>query len=146
MMGRFSRGLGKGLTALAGMGVVFGLMIGSANAHPRLFSHSHQVVVKKEVVVNPAPVRNLVAYTIGATFDTLPRNHVRVAHLGQNYYVHDGVYFQRKGARYVVVKPVTGIRVTTLPRGYTTVRIGGRTHYKFNNVTYRRVNNYYVVV
>lgn len=136
----------NGLKIAASLGLVLGLAVSSAEAHPRLFSHNHHVVVKKEVVTRPAPVRTAVAYTIGAAFDTLPANHVRVVHSGRNYYFHDGVYFQRNGSRYVVVKPVSGIRITTLPRGYTTVRVDGRTLYKFNNVTYRRVNNYYVVV
>lgn len=136
----------KGLKLAASASLVFGLAISAADAHPRLFPHNHHVVVKKEVVVKPTPVRNLVAYSIGAAFDVLPANHVRIVHQGRNYYFHDGVYFQRKGGRYVVVKPVSGVRITTLPRGYTTVRVDGRTLYKFNNVTYRRVNNYYIVV
>ncbi len=138
----------KGITALASMSILMSLTLTAADAHPRLFPHSHNnhVVVKKEVVVRPAPVRNLVSYAIGSVFDTIPANHVHVVHAGRNYYVHDGIYFQRVGARYVVVKPVAGVRLATLPRGYTTVRINGRTHYRFNDITYRRVNNYYVVV
>ena len=121
----------------------------SAEAHPRLYPHSHntRVVVEKQVVVKPAPVRNVVARAlVGQVFDTLPANHVRVVHSGRTYFVHDGVYYVRSGARYTVVKPVAGIRVATLPRGFTTVRINGRTHYRFNDVTYRKVNNYYIVV
>ena len=66
----------KGLTIVASL--VLGLAVSAAEAHPRLFPHSHNraVVVKKEVVVKPAPVRNAVAYTLGAAFDTIPGNHV----------------------------------------------------------------------
>lgn len=103
-------------------------------------------MVKKEVVVRPAPVRSLFSYAVGSVFDTIPGNYVHVVYGGRNYYVHDGIFFNRVGNRYVVVKPVAGIRIATLPRGYTKVRIDGRTLYRFNDVTYRRVNNYYVVV
>ena len=138
----------KRLMVTASLGLMVTMGFDAAEAHPRVYAHSHHkhVVVKQDVVVRPAPVANLVARTIGSAFNTIPANHVRVVHSGRTYYVHDGVYYVREGARYVVVKPVTGIRVTSLPRGYTTVRIGGRTHYRFNGITYRRVNNYYVVV
>lgn len=121
----------------------------SAEAHPRLWPHSHasRVVVEKQVVVKPAPVRTAVASAVvGATFDTIPANHVRVVHAGRTYFINDGVYYVRNAGRYTVVKPVAGVRITTLPSGYSTIRINGRNHYRFNNVTYRRVNNYYVVV
>jgi hypothetical protein len=138
------------LTATAATAaMMLSLGISSAEAHPRLWPHSHatRVVVEKQVVVKPAPVRTAVARAlVGATFDTIPANHVRVVHAGRTYFVHDGVYHVRNAGRYTVVKPVAGVRITTLPRGYSTVRISGRTHYRFNNVTYRRVNNYYVVV
>ncbi|MCG8415029.1 MAG: DUF6515 family protein [Pseudomonadales bacterium] len=138
----------KRVTIAASLGLIMSLAFTTAEAHPRNYAHGHHnhVVVQRGVVVRPAPVANLVARTVGAVFDTLPANHVRVVHAGRTYYLHDGVYYARQGARYVVVKPVAGIRVTSLPRGYTTVRIDGRTHYRFNSVTYRRVNNYYVVV
>ena len=138
----------KRFLVTAGLGLMMATGISVAEAHPRHYSHSHskQIVVKRDVVVRPAPVANFVARTIGSAFDTIPANHVRVVHLGRTYYLHDGVYYVRNGGRYVVVKPATGIRVTSLPRGYTTVRINGSTHYRFNNVTYRRVNNYYVIV
>ena len=140
------------LIIVASIGLLASVSMSGAQAHPRhnLHSHHSHVVVKKEVVVKPAPVRNLVARTVartvGTVFDTLPANHVRVVHAGRTYFLHDGIYYARQGARYVVVKPVAGIRVASIPTGYSTVRIGGRTHYRFNNVTYRRVNNYYVVV
>ena len=136
-------------TLAATTGMLLTLGLSAAEAHPRLWPHSHgtRVVVEKQVVVNPAPVRTAVARAIvGDVFDTIPATHVRVVHAGRTYYVNDGVYYVRNSRGYTVVKPVAGIRVTTLPRGFTTVRVNGRTHYRFNNVTYRRVNNYYVVV
>ena len=138
----------KRLMVTASMGLILATGLSVAEAHPRVYTHSHHkhVVVKNDVVVRPAPVANLVARTIGSAFNSSPANHVRVVHLGRTYYLHDGVYYVKERGRYVVVKPVAGIRVTSLPRGYTTVRINGRTHYRFNNVTYRRVNNYYVIV
>lgn len=129
--------------------ILLSLGMNSAEAHPRLWPHSHasRVVVEKQVVVKPAPVRTAVARAVvGATFDTIPANHVRIVHAGRTYFIHDGVYHVRNAGRYTVVKPVAGVRIMTLPSGYSTVRINGRTHYRFNNVTYRRVNNYYVVV
>lgn len=129
-------------------GLLISFFINSAEAHPRhsLLGHNRTVVVEKQVVVTPTPVRNLVARAAGDLFDTVPSHHVRIVHQGRNYYVADGVFFVREGARYRVVRPIAGIRVAALPRGYTTVRIGGVEHYRFNDVTYRRVNKVYVVV
>ncbi|MDA0687368.1 MAG: DUF6515 family protein [Proteobacteria bacterium] len=136
----------KHLVLTVTTGLLITLGTGSADAHPRHAVHGRTVVVEKQVVVTPAPVRNLVARAAGDLFDTVPSHHVRIVHQGRNYYVADGVFYVREGARFRVVRPVAGIRVAALPRGYTTVRIGGVVHYRFNDVTYRRVNSVYVVV
>lgn len=89
------------LTATAATAaMMLSLGINSAEAHPRLWPHSHatRVVVEKQVVVKPAPVRTAVARAlVGATFDTIPANRVRVVHAGRTYFVHDGVYHVRNG-------------------------------------------------
>lgn len=136
----------KHLVLTVTTGLLISLGISGAEAHPRHVVHGRTVVVEKQVVVAPTPVRKLVAHAAGDLFDTVPSHHVRIVHQGRNYYVADGVFYVREGARYRVVRPVAGIRVATLPRAYTTVRIGGVVHYRFNDVTYRRVNNVYVVV
>lgn len=138
----------KNFPLLMTSGLLLFLGISSAEAHPRWYPHSHQrqVVVERQVVVKPAPVRNVVVRTVGSLFDTVPDYRIRVVHAGRTYYVADGIYYVRDNGRYRVVRPVSGIRVASLPRGYTTVRIGGVVHYRFNDVTYRKVNNVYVVV
>ena len=134
------------LAAVTSLMLVMGM--NTAEAHPRKHHHTHttRVVVDRDVVVRPAPVRTAVARVVGSVFDVLPDNHVRVVHAGRTYYVHDGIYYVREPRGYVVVKPVTGIRVTTLPRGYTTVRVGGETLYRYRDITYRRIDGVYIVV
>lgn len=128
--------------------LVLAANMSSAEAQARLFAPTYQkrVVVKQQVVVRPAPVRNLTVRTIGSAVDVLPANHVRVVHAGRTYFFHNGNYYLREGARYLVVRPLAGIRVTSLPRGYTTVRINGNLRYRYNDVLYRRSGNYFIVV
>jgi hypothetical protein len=130
------------------VGLLITLGISTAQAHPRHgLSHQRAVVVEREVVVvKPAPVRNLVSYRVGSVFATVPAHHLRVSHRGSSYYLADGIFYQRESRGYVVVKPLTGIRIASLPSGYVTLRVKGETRYRFNEVTYRRVGGYFVVV
>jgi len=120
----------------------------TAQAHPGKHRHVHgrTVVVERNVVVNPAPVRNLVASAIGDIVTDLPASHRRISFQGRTYFVADGLFFNRHARGYVVVRPVAGLRMATLPRGFTTVRQGGTVRYRYRGVTYRRVGGYYFVV
>lgn len=120
--------------------------IGSAQAAPH-HNHIHKrVVVQRQVVVKPAPVRTAVMHLTSAVITSLPIGHSRIVHAGNTYYYHDGVYYKRAAQGFIIVKPVIGIRVAELPRGYVTVRRGRESLYRVNDVYYRRDNGFYVVV
>jgi hypothetical protein len=124
------------------------ILTGTVDAHPLRPAHSHHktVVVKREVVVQPAPLRSALALALGDTVARLPAGHVRLDHRGQAYFYHDGLFYQRQGRGFVVVRPVAGMRISKLPRGYTTVRTGNTVIYRYGHSSYRRVNGFYVVV
>jgi len=125
------------------------LVVVSAEAHPKNYRHSHshgRALNSAEVVVVNAPARGWSRAAIGEVIDSLPRSFVRVEFGGRQYFVKDGVYFQRHNRGYVRVQPIVGMRVAALPAGFVTVKVNGATRYRFAGVTYRRVNNYFVVV
>ncbi|MCI5106747.1 MAG: DUF6515 family protein [Pseudomonadales bacterium] len=124
------------------------VITGSVDADPLPPAHSHHktVVVKREVVVQPTPLRSVVALALGDTVTRLPVGHLRLEHRGQAYFYHDGLFYQRQGRGFVVVRPVAGMRISKLPRGYTTVRTGNTVIYRYRHSSYRRVNGFYVVV
>ncbi|MEQ8952769.1 MAG: DUF6515 family protein, partial [Gammaproteobacteria bacterium] len=114
-------------------------------AHPQRVVH-RTVVVERDVVVKPAPVRAAIAATTTAVLRSLPAGHTRLVHAGKTYYFHDGIYYVREPRGYVVVKPVSGIRLTSLPRGYVTVRVGNDLHYRYRDISYRKLGGVFIVV
>ncbi len=129
--------------AMAGLLLAFNTQVAAAD--PVRVVHK-TVVVERDVVVKPAPVRTAVARVTTAALRSLPAGHIRLVHAGKTYYFHDGVYYVREPRGFVVVKPVRGLRITSLPRGYVTVRVGNEVHYRYRDVSYRRVNGVFVVV
>lgn len=134
------------VVGLAGLILALGSPVAQAHPGPHRHLHGNTVVVQRNVVVDPAPVRNLVARTVGEVVTVLPASHIRVSFQGRTWFVDDGVFYSRHPRGYVVVQPVAGLRLASLPRGYTTVRSGRTVHYRYRGITYRRVNNYFVVV
>ena len=124
------------------------LFVGMNSAQARPHHHSHKrVVVERHVVVKPAPVRTAIKRVAASTvLRVLPTNHVRVVHLGETYYYHDGIYYIREPRGYVVIKPIAGIRIASLPSGYVTIRSGRGTLYRFNETYYRKDNGFFIVV
>jgi hypothetical protein len=120
----------------------------AVDAHPLHAVHSHNktVVLERQLVVQPAPLRSAVAHAIGDIVGKLPARHVRIDYRGQRYFYHDGLFYQRHARGFVVVRPVAGMRISSLPRGYTTVRTGDTVIYRYRHSSYRRVNGMYIVV
>jgi len=123
-------------------------LVGVSSAQARHHTHlSHKrVAVEHRVVVKPAPVRTLVHRLTDTRLAVLPKYHIRTVHNGHTYYYHDGIYYLKEARGYVVVKPVSGLRIASLPHGFVTVRVGGDTLYRFNDTYYRRANGVYIVV
>ncbi len=84
------------VTAVASVGLVFGLAVSSADAHPRIFPHSHgkHVVVKKEVVVKPV---------VGMRVVSLPRGYTTIRVDGRTLYRFNNVTYRRVNNYYIVV-------------------------------------------
>lgn len=108
-------------------------------------------------------------YEPGYTVTTLPGNYRTEVIAGTNYYYHDGAYYQRSRAGYVVVEAPRRSRyydeytrhgnttyhnhrdgsahvITELPRGYSTVQYQGEPYYRYQDRYYRRQGSGYVVV
>jgi len=98
---------------------VVALFIGMSTVQARphtIVTHKH-VNVERKVVIRPAPVRTVVNQLSSIRISTLPREHVRIVHVGNTYYYHDGIYYLRDNGGYVIVKPAPGLhKVTVIKR------------------------------
>lgn len=74
-------------------------------------------------------------YRIGMRLLSLPVRHTRVVVGPRVYYYSDGVYLEKVGSGYVVVRSPIGARVRVLPYGFRSVYIGPR-RYFYVNATY----------
>ena len=74
-------------------------------------------------------------YRIGMRLLSLPVRHTRVVIGPRVYYYSDGVYLEKVGSGYVVVRSPIGARVRVLPYGFRSVYIGPR-RYFYVNATY----------
>ena len=102
--------------------IIFGfalfLGISTVQARPHTIVTHKYVKVERKVVIRPAPVRKVVNQLSSIRISTLPRDHVRITHVGNTYYYHDGIYYLRDKGGFVVVKPTLGLRkVTVIKRG-----------------------------
>ena len=71
----------------------------------------------------------------GVTVRVLPRQHRIVSLRGRDYFYGAGRFYERRGARYVVVTAPIGARVRSLPAGFVSFGIGNRRYY-YVNATY----------
>ena len=89
-------------------------LVGSTTAQARPHIH-HSVrhvtkVHSHRVIVNPAP-RAVVVKSVSRTrVRALPIGHVRIVYAGSTYYHHNGLYYVREGADFVVITPSQGLR------------------------------------
>ena len=112
-------------------------------------------------------------YQPGYSISSLPQGYRSEVISGQNYYYHNGAYYQRNSNGYVVteaprssryytdysrsrqtVQPGSrttyttyqpGYTTTSLPQGYRSETISGRNYYYHNGAYYQRGSNGYVV-
>ncbi|HYR35494.1 MAG TPA: DUF6515 family protein [Burkholderiales bacterium] len=83
---------------------------------------------------------------VGYAVDGLPAGHVAIAFRGGNFWFHSGVWYQRAGTRYVVVRPPLGVVVPVLPPAYSVVYYGGSPYYYANDIYYVQQPTGYEVV
>ena len=76
----------------------------------------------------------------------IPATH-KVVKVGEKtYFVSQGVYYERRGRNYVVVKAPVGLRVAALPAGYVVKRVGPRRYYFVGGTYYVKRGNQFEVV
>lgn len=83
-----------------------------------------------------------IGYSIGA----LPFGFVTLAHRGVPYYFQGGVWYQRNGPGFIVVRPPVGLAVPALPPAYATIWAGNVPYYYANDVYYVQTPGGYAVV
>ena len=131
-----------------------GLISEQAEAQRKKTVHTRRgttVVVRRPqrtVVVRKAHVRYVGMPRWGATVRVVPTGAVVVKHKRTPYYFYSGVYYNRVGPDYVVVRPARGIRVKVLPVGYRTVVVGQNRYYYYYGTFYTKGNEAkeYIVV
>jgi hypothetical protein len=100
---------------------------------------------RHNVVVRRAHVRYAGLPRWGAVVTTMPTTAVIIK--GRHpYHFHNGVYYETRGANYVVVRPRPGVRIRVLPAGYRTVVMGPARYYYYYGTFYTKVADEYSVV
>lgn len=113
--------------------------------------HGTKVVVRRPqrtVVVRKAHVHYVGKPRWGTTVRVVPTGATVIKYKRTPYYFHNGVYYNRRGADYVVVRPARGLHVRVLPVGYRTVVVGPAHYYYYYGTYYtkaKRVEEYTVV-
>ena len=102
-------------------------------------------VVAAPVAPGPGPPPAVAVVAPGYTVTTLPAGYVAVMHGKSRFYFQAGVWYRKRGGRFVVVRPPAGIAVAALPPTATTVVIGGNPYYVANDTYYLAGPNGYVV-
>ena len=82
----------------------------------------------------------------GEYVDHLSRDFVRMFIGGLEYFYWEGMFYQMRADRYVVVPAPVGAVVTAVPPGCQPVIVDGTTYYTINGVTYMYTPNGYQVV
>lgn len=109
------------------------------------------VVVRRpqnRVVVRRAHIRYAGLPRWGAAVRVVPTGATVITYKRTPYYFSKGVYYTKRGADYVVVRPVRGVRLRVLPVGYRTVLVGSATYYYYYGTFYQKsthVDEYDVV-
>jgi len=93
---------------------------------------------QRTVVVRRAHVRYAGMPRYGATVRVVPTGATVIKYRRTPYYFHNGIYYSRRGADYVVVRPVRGVRVRVLPVGYRTVVVGPASYYYYYGTFYTK--------
>jgi hypothetical protein len=93
---------------------------------------------QRTVVVRKAHVRYAGMPRWGAKVRVVPAGAVVVKYKRTPYYFHNGVYYNRIGSDYVVVRPVRGVRVRVLPVGYRTIVVGPASYYYYYGTFYTK--------
>jgi hypothetical protein len=95
---------------------------------------------QRTVVVRKAHVRYAGLPRWGSAVRVVPTGATVIKYRRTPYHYYNGVYYTRRGADYVVVRPARGLRVRVLPVGYRTVLVGPATYYYYYGTFYTKVD------
>lgn len=114
---------------------------------------AQRVVVRPRTVVVTKHSPRVVTKTYyhrpryGYVVTKVPGRTTVIRHGGVAYHCHQGIYYVKQPAGFVVVSPAFGLGVTVLPRGYSRIVVAGVPYFYYYGVFYRPVNaGGYVVV
>jgi len=80
------------------------------------------------------------------TVNRIPKSAVVVRYKTHTYHFHDGVFYRLNKRKYVVIRPVTGVRIGVLPKGYRAVSLRSIKYYYYYGNFYKDVKGGYEVV
>jgi hypothetical protein len=95
--------------------------------------------VRHRVVVRRAHVRYAHLPRWGAAVAIAPAAAIVVRAHSNTYHFHDGIYYTPRSNKFVVVRPVAGVRVRVLPAGFRTVIVAKRNYYYYYGTFYSKV-------
>ena len=122
------------------------LTIGLNSTQAAVVVHKHGVV-HRAAVVRPVVIHKpVVKRRVVKVHQPLTLTYTPVVHLGSVYYLRDGIYYRKQANKYLVVAPVSGLRITSLPRNAVVVRISGESLFRANDVYYRQTGGLFIVV
>ena len=81
----------------------------------------------------------------GYSVAVLPPGNLSIGFASRRFWFQSGVWFERVGPNYVVVRPPPGIVVPVLPPAATTVWVAGAPYYYANDVYYAAAPGGYMV-
>ena len=121
--------------------------VSAAQAQPR-FAREHERVryATPHWVFDDRFHHNHYYPALGYAVEALPPGNLAVAFRGGNFWFHSGVWYQRAGPRFVVVRPPMGVIVPVLPPAYSVVYYSGVPYYYANDVYYVQQPTGYEVV
>jgi len=81
-----------------------------------------------------------------ATVNRIPKSAIVVRYKAHTYYFNDGVFYRTNNKRYVVIRPVAGVRISLLPKGYKAISLKSSKYYYYYGNFYKDVKDGYEVV
>lgn len=126
----------------AGIAAVFfaaaPLLVSDANAQERheRREHARERFQTRHWVFDDRFHHNHYYPSVGYMLSILPTGNIAVTFRGGRFFFHSGVWYQRRGPGFVVVRPPVGIVVPVLPPAYSTVWSAGVPYYYANDDYY----------
>lgn len=78
----------------------------------------------------------------------VPSKSVLIKHSRANFHFHNGVYYKKRGNKYIVVAAPVGVKIATLPKAKIRMIINGKKYFYYYGTFYEKLesDNKYIVV